>query len=172
MNRWTDVNGIYQIYPRSFMDTDGNGSGDISGIIDKLDYIKGGEGSLGIDAIWLSPFYTSPMVDNGYDISDYCGVDPLFGTLDDFKHLLDEAHRRRIRVMIDFVPNHTSDMHSWFEASASSRDNSQRDWYIWRDGKTDGSAPNNWLSVAGGSAWQYDEKSDQILSPLFLERAA
>lgn len=169
MNRWTDVNGIYQIYPRSFMDTDGNGSGDISGIIDKLDYIKGGEGSLGIDAIWLSPFYTSPMVDNGYDISDYCGVDPLFGTLDDFKRLLDEAHRRQIRVMIDFVPNHTSDMHSWFEASASSRGNSQRDWYIWRDGKTDGSAPNNWLSVAGGSAWQYDEKSDQYYLHSFLK---
>ncbi len=169
MDRWSDVNGIYQIYPRSFMDTNGDGTGDISGIIKKLDYIKGGESSLGVDAIWLSPFYTSPMVDGGYDVSDYCGVDPLFGTLADFKRLLDEAHRRQIRVMIDFVPNHTSDMHPWFKQSASSRDNSQRDWYIWRDANPDGSEPNNWLSVAGGSAWQYDAKTNQYYLHSFLK---
>ncbi|MBC7868891.1 alpha-amylase [Candidatus Saccharibacteria bacterium] len=151
------------------MDTDGDGSGDISGIIEKLDYIKGGEDSLGVDAIWLSPFYTSPMIDGGYDVSDYCGVNPLFGTLADFKRLLDEAHRRQIRVMIDFVPSHTSDIHPWFEQSASSRESSQRDWYIWRDAKPDGSAPNNWLSVAGGSAWQYDEKTDQYYLHSFLK---
>lgn len=169
MNRWPNVNGIYQIYPRSFLDTDGDGSGDISGIINKLDYLKGGKGALGIDAIWLSPFYTSPMIDGGYDVSDYRGVDPLFGTLDDFKRLLTEAHSRQIRVMIDFVPNHTSDMHPWFKESASSRENSRRDWYIWRDGKIDGSVPNNWLSVAGGSAWQYDERTDQYYLHSFLK---
>lgn len=169
MNRWADVNGVYQIYPRSFMDKDDDGYGDILGIVDKLDYLKGSQGSLDVDAIWLSPFYTSPMVDGGYDISDYCEVDPLFGTLADFKHLLDQAHRRRIQVMVDFVPNHTSNLHPWFVDSTSSLKSKHRDWYIWRDGQTDGSAPNNWLCAAGGSAWQYNDITKQYYLHSFLK---
>lgn len=168
MIRWQNVNGIYQIYPRSFKDSNGDGVGDLQGIIQKLDYVKGGENSLGIDAVWLSPFFRSPMADFGYDISDYIDVDPLFGTLDDFKQLLDEAHRRQIKVMIDYVPNHTSDQHAWFKESRSSKDNAKRDWYVWRDAKPDGSPPNNWLSVFGGSAWQFDETTGQYYLHTFL----
>ena len=170
MARWQDVNGIYQIYPRSFKDANGDGTGDLAGIIEKLDYIKNGERSLGIDAIWLSPFYPSPMADFGYDISDYRGVDPLFGTLDDFKKLIEEAHKRDIKVMVDFVPNHTSDEHPWFLQSKSSKENSRRDWYVWKDPKPDGSPPNNWLSVFGGSAWEFDDTTGQYYLHSYLAK--
>ncbi len=170
MDRWAHVNGFYQIYPRSFKDSNGDGVGDLRGIIEKLDYIKGGPNALGIDAIWLSPFYPSPMADFGYDIKDYYDVDPMFGTLDDFRELLTEAHRRGIKVMIDLVPNHTSDEHGWFKASRSSRDNEKRDWYVWRDGRADGSPPNNWLSVFGGSAWTRDEATGQYYLHSFLAK--
>lgn len=168
MVRWKDVNGIYQIYPRSFKDTNGDGVGDLAGIIEKLDYIKGGDVSLGIDAIWISPFYRSPMVDFGYDVADYYSVDPLFGDLEEFKVLLNEAHRRDIKVMVDYVPNHTSSQHPWFVASKSSRTNEKRDWYVWRNPRPDGSPPNNWLSVFGGSAWELDEASGQYYLHSFL----
>lgn len=168
MKRWKNVNGIYQIYPRSFKDSNGDGVGDLAGITEKLDYIKGKEPSLGIDAVWISPFYRSPMADFGYDIADYYSVDPLFGDLEDFKHLLKEAHRRGIKVMVDYVPNHTSSEHPWFIASKSSRMNEKREWYVWRDPKPDGSPPNNWLSVFGGSAWQFDDATGQYYLHSFL----
>jgi len=172
MTRWHDVNGIYQIYPRSFKDTNNDGIGDLAGIIKKLDYIKNGSSSnsLGIDAIWISPFYPSPMADFGYDVSNYCDVDPLFGDLEDFMKLIVEAHVRSIKVMIDFVPNHTSDQHAWFQESRSSRDNPKRDWYVWRDPKPDGSPPNNWLSVFGGSAWKLDDATGQYYLHSFLDK--
>ena len=161
---------VYQIYPRSFMDSNGDGIGDIQGIISRLDYLNDGtENSLGINMIWLSPFYPSPMADFGYDISDYCNVAPEFGTLDDFRRLVQEAHKRGIKLMIDLVPNHTSDQHDWFQESRSSRDNPKRDWYVWRDGKADGSPPNNWLSVFGGSAWTWDEATGQYYLHSFLK---
>jgi alpha-glucosidase len=163
---------VYQIYPRSFYDGNGDGIGDLPGIIEKLDYLNNGRpgspDSLGITMIWLSPFYPSPMADFGYDIADYCDVDPIYGTIDDFKHLVRESHRRGIKLMIDFVPNHTSDKHPWFVESRTSRDNPRRDWYIWRDAKPDGSPPNNWLSVFGGSAWEWDEATGQYYLHSFL----
>lgn len=144
---------IYQVYPRSFADANGDGVGDLAGITEHLDYLNDGRGGgLGITGTWLSPFYPSPMVDFGYDVADYCGVDPVFGTLADLDYLLEHAHDRGIKVIIDFVPNHSSDQHPWFVESRSSRDNPKRDWYIWRDAKPDGSPPNNWLSVFGGEA--------------------
>lgn len=152
---------LYQIYPRSFRDENGDGVGDLKGITRKLDYLRGGDKSLNVDVIWISPFFTSPMADFGYDVSDYCDVDPLFGTLDDFKELLKEAHARGLEVLIDFVPNHTSDEHEWFKEARASRDNPKRDWYIWRDARADGSPPNNWQSVFGGSAWQWEEATGQ-----------
>lgn len=169
MTRWRDVNGIYQIYPRSFKDSNGDGVGDLRGIIQKLGYIKGNKVSLGIDAIWISPFFVSPMADFGYDIANYYDVDPLFGTIEDFKELLREAHKRDIRVMIDFVPNHTSDRHPWFKESRASKSNPKRDWYVWRDPKPDGSPPSNWLSVFGGSAWQLDKTTGQYYLHSFLK---
>lgn len=168
MVRWQDVNGIYQIYPRSFRDANGDGIGDLAGIIEKLDYIKGQPGSLGVDAIWISPFFTSPMADFGYDVADYTSVDPLFGTMDDFTRLLHEAHARDIKVMIDYVPNHTSSEHSWFQQSRATVDNSKRDWYVWRDPKPNGDPPNNWQSVFGGSAWQLDPLTNQYYLHSFL----
>lgn len=168
--RWLNVNGIYQIYPLSFKDANGDGIGDLRGILDQLDYIKGGSNSLGIDAIWLSPFYPSPMADFGYDVTDYCDIDPIFGTLEDFDQLLLAAHERNIKVMIDYVPNHTSDEHPWFLQSRSSHDNQKRDWYVWRDAKPDGSPPNNWLSVFGGSAWEWDEDTGQYYLHSFLAK--
>lgn len=170
MTRWYDVNGIYQIYPRSFKDSNGDGVGDIAGMTEMLDYIKGAPESLGVDAVWISPFFRSPMADFGYDVSDYYSIDPLFGDLDDFKKFLAAAHDRDIKVMIDYVPNHTSDEHPWFVASKSSRDNDKRDWYVWRDAKPDGSPPNNWLSVFGGSAWQWDEATGQYYLHTFLAK--
>lgn len=161
---------FYQIYPRSFQDSNGDGIGDLPGIISRLDYLNDGtERSLGIDAIWLSPTFPSPMKDFGYDVSDYTGVHPDFGTMDDMDRLIDECHRRNIRVLLDWVPNHTSDQHPWFIESRSSRDNPKRDWYIWRDGRSDGSLPNNWRSVFGGPAWEYDPKTGQYYLHSFLK---
>ncbi|WP_433924887.1 alpha-amylase family glycosyl hydrolase [Vreelandella sp. 21] len=160
---------IYQIYPRSFMDSDGKGGqsdgiGDLKGLIDKLDYIA----SLNVDAIWLSPFFTSPMKDFGYDISDYRGVDPMFGTLEDFDRLVEGAHARGLKVTIDQVMSHTSDQHAWFEESRKSRDNPKADWYVWADPKPDGAPPTNWQSVFGGSAWQWDTRRCQYYLHNFL----
>lgn len=169
MKKWIDVNALYQIYPRSFYDSNGDGVGDIKGIIEKLDYIKGSEESLGIDAIWISPFFTSPMADFGYDISDYRDVDPIFGSLEDVKLLIKEAHARDILVMFDYVPNHTSDKHPWFTESRSSRDNPKRDYYVWKDPAPDGGPPNNWRSLFFGSAWEYDEKTNQYYLHSFLK---
>jgi alpha-glucosidase len=157
---------FYQIYPRSFQDSNADGVGDIAGIIDRLPYLR----SLGVDAVWLSPIFPSPMADFGYDISDYTGIDPLFGTMEDFDALIDAAHASGLRVILDLVPNHTSDRHPWFMASRSSRDDLKRDWYIWRDPAPDGGAPNNWLSEFGGSAWEYDATTGQYFYHAFLAR--
>jgi alpha-glucosidase len=167
---WWQIGTVYQIYPRSFMDSNADGVGDLNGIIQKLDYLNNGtEQSLGIDAIWLSPFQRSPMADFGYDVSDYCDVDPLFGTLADFDRLVSEAHRRGMKIIIDYVPNHTSDQHAWFIESRSSRDNPRRDWYIWRDPRPDGSPPNNWGSFFGGPAWTLDPKTGQYYLHQFVK---
>jgi alpha-glucosidase len=166
---WWQSGVVYQIYPRSFMDSNGDGIGDLQGIIDRLDYLNNGEGSsLGIDAIWLSPFYPSPMADFGYDVADYCNVDPMFGDLKTFDRLVAEAHKRDIKVIIDYVPNHTSDQHPWFIESRSSRDNPKRDWYIWYDPKPDGSPPNNWGSFFGGPAWTLDQATGQYYMHQFV----
>lgn len=170
MARWSNVRAIYQIYPRSFYDTNADGVGDLPGIIEKLEYLDGGRNSLGVDAIWISPFYPSPMADFGYDVSDYKNIHPLFGTLEDFDRLIEAAHDRTLKVMIDFVPNHTSDEHDWFVQSRSSRDNEYRDWYTWRDPAPDGGPPNNWLSVFGGSAWEFDERTGQYYLHSFLDK--
>ncbi len=167
---WWQRGVVYQIYPRSFQDTTQNGVGDLAGIIAHLDYLNDGtSASLGVDAIWLSPFYPSPMKDFGYDVADYCDVDPLFGDLATFDRLVAEAHRRGIKVIIDWVPNHTSDQHPWFIASRSSRDHSQRDWYIWRDPQPDGSPPNNWGSFFGGPAWTLDPATGQYYLHQFVK---
>lgn len=153
---------VYQIYPKSFNDTTGNGQGDINGIIEKLDYLK----TLGVDYLWLTPVYRSPMNDNGYDISDYYEINPDFGTKEDFKRLLDEAHARGIKIMSDIVINHTSTEHNWFVESRKSKDNPYRDYYIWKDGK-DGQPPTNWESKFGGNAWQLDPVTNQYYLRLF-----
>ena len=155
---------FYQIYPRSFQDSNADGVGDIAGIMRRLPYLL----DLGVDAVWLSPIFPSPMVDFGYDICDYTGVDPLFGTMEDFDALIDAAHGSGLKVILDLVPNHTSDRHPWFVESRSSRDNPKRDWYIWRDPRPDGSAPNNWLSEFGGSGWEYDGATGQYYYHAFL----
>lgn len=160
---WHNVTSLYQIYPRSFQDLNGDGIGDLNGITFRLDYLS----DLGIDAIWISPFFTSPMTDFGYDVADYRNVDPVFGGLDDFRMLLDEAHARNIKVMIDLVPCHTSDQHPWFQESRSSRDNPKRNWYTWRDA-TDGHEPNNWRSLSGGRAWSWDAVTEQYYLHSFL----
>lgn len=165
MKFWRDVNAIYQIYPRSFYDTNSDGVGDLPGIIAKLDYLHT---TLKIDALWMSPIYCSPNADYGYDVSDYRDIDPVFGTLDDFKKLLGLSHDRGIKVMMDIVPNHTSDQHAWFKESRASRDNPKRDWYVWRDGKSDGVPPNNWLSQSGGPAWTLDETTGQYYLHSFM----
>jgi len=160
---------VYQIYPRSFKDSNHDGIGDLEGIIEKLDYLNDGTAqSLGVNAIWITPIYKSPMKDFGYDIADYKDIDTLFGNLKIFDRLVKEAHKRGIKIMMDFVANHTSDEHPWFQASQSSRDNVKRDWYIWRDPKPDGSPPNNWLSLFGGSAWTLDKKTKQYYMHSFL----
>lgn len=150
---------VYQVYPRSFQDSNDDGIGDLNGIRNRLDYLV----ELGIDAVWISPIYPSPMADFGYDVADYCGIDPIFGTMDDFDRLLEAAHQRGLRLILDFVPNHTSDQHPWFVESRSSRENPKRDWYIWRDN------PNNWQSHFGGSAWEFDQKTGQYYLHEFLK---
>jgi len=164
-NDWWRGAVIYQIYPRSFQDSDGNGVGDLPGIIQRLAYVE----QLGVDAIWISPFCKSPMKDYGYDVADYCAVDPLFGTLEDFDALLAEAHRLGLRVLIDFVPSHTSDQHPWFQESRQSRDNPKADWYVWAEPKPDGCPPNNWLSVFGGVAWEWEPRRGQYYLHHFLK---
>ncbi|MCB0977193.1 MAG: DUF3459 domain-containing protein [Acidimicrobiales bacterium] len=164
---WWKTAVVYQIYPRSFADSNGDGIGDLRGIIDRLDHLQW----LGVDAIWLSPFYPSPMADFGYDVSDYCDVDPVFGNLDDFDALVDACHTRGLRVVIDWVPNHTSDQHPWFQASRSSKDDPKRDWYVWRPRNPDGSPPNNWVtswSEDGAPAWTIDPVTDEWYLHLFL----
>ncbi|WP_231710377.1 alpha-amylase family glycosyl hydrolase [Roseibium limicola] len=155
---------IYQIYPRSFQDSNGDGIGDLPGITRRLDYIAG----LGVDAIWLSPFFTSPMADFGYDVSDYRDVDPMFGTLDDFKAMVAKAKSLGLKVLIDLVISHTSDQHAWFKESRSSRSNPKADWYVWAQSKPEGSPPNNWLSIFGGSAWEWDGVRGQYYLHNFL----
>ncbi len=162
---WWERGVIYQIYPRSFKDSDGDGVGDLAGIELRVDYLA----ELGVDAIWLSPVYPSPMADFGYDVSDYASVDPLFGTLDDFDRLLAAVHRRGLRLMLDFVPNHSSDRHPWFIESRSSREHPKRDWYIWRDPAPGGGPPNNWISDFGGSSWEWDETTGQYYLHAFLK---
>jgi alpha-glucosidase len=161
---WWQAGIIYQIYPRSFQDSDGDGVGDLQGIIDRLDYLVW----LGVDALWISPICQSPMADFGYDVADYQAIDPVFGDLRDFDRLVGEAHRRGLKLILDFVPNHTSDHHPWFLESRASRQNPRRDWYIWRAPKTDGSSPNNWLSHFGGSAWEWDGVTGQYYYHSFL----
>jgi alpha-glucosidase len=162
---WWRRGVIYQIYPRSFADSDGDGIGDLRGITAHLDYPAE---ILGVDAIWLSPHYPSPQDDFGYDVSDYCDVDPLYGTLADFDAMVEEAHRRGLKVMVDFVPNHTSDDHPWFVESASSRASPRRDWYVWRDALPGDSLPNNWVSLFGGPAWEWHEATGQYYLHSFL----
>jgi len=156
---------IYQIYPRSYQDTNGDGVGDLPGIIQRLEYVA----SLGVDAIWISPFFKSPMADFGYDIADYRDVDPLFGTLSDFDRLLDKAHALGLKVIIDQVFSHTSTEHAWFQESRQNRYNSKADWYVWADAREDGTPPNNWLSIFGGSAWQWEPRRQQYYLHHFLD---
>ena len=159
---WWKSAVVYQIYPRSFADSNGDGFGDLGGIVGRLDYLR----ALGVDVIWLSPIYRSPQADNGYDISDYRDIDPLFGTLAEFDALLAKVHELGMKLVMDLVVNHTSDEHPWFVESRSSRDNPKRDWYIWRDAR-DGAEPNNWGSFFGGSAWEWDQPTDQYYLHLF-----
>jgi alpha-glucosidase len=162
--RWWRGAVIYQIYPRSFLDTNGDGIGDLPGIVDRLDYVA----SLGVDAIWISPFFKSPMADFGYDIADYRDVDPMFGTLADFDRLLAKAHALGLKVMIDQVLSHTSAQHEWFKASRSARSGEKADWYVWADAKPDGTPPNNWMSLFGGVAWQWEPRRCQYYLHNFL----
>lgn len=161
---WWKGGIIYEIYPRSFLDTQGNGVGDLKGITRKLDYVA----ALGVDAIWITPFFKSPMDDFGYDVADYRAVDPIFGTNEDFQELIDAAHARGIKVLVDYVISHTSDQHEWFKESRSSHTNAKADWYVWADPKPDGTAPNNWLSVFGGQSWQFDTRRQQYYLHNFL----
>src|SRR3978361_1978541 len=149
---WWQHCAIYQVYPRSFQDSNDRGAVGLKGISRRLDYLTG----LGVGAIWISPIYPSPMVDFGYDVADYCDVDSRFGALAEFDELLAQAHRRGLKVLLDFVPNHSSDRHPWFVESRASRENQKRNWFIWRDPAADGGPPNNWMSEFGGSAWEYD----------------
>ena len=162
---WWRGGVIYQIYPRSYQDTNRDGIGDLNGITSRLPYIA----SLGVDAIWISPFFTSPMDDFGYDVSDYCDVDPMFGTLADFEKLISAAHYLGLKVMIDLVLSHTSDRHPWFVESRKDQSNHKSDWYVWADAKPDGTVPNNWLSIFGGSAWQWDSRRKQYYLHNFLK---
>ncbi len=161
---WWQSGIFYQIYPRSFQDSNADGVGDIAGIVARLPYLQ----TLGVDAIWLSPIFPSPMADFGYDISDYTGIDPLFGTLEDFDALVNAAHSSGLKIILDLVPNHTSEQHPWFIESRSARDNPKRDWYIWREPGPDSGPPNNWLSEFGGSAWTLDEATGQYYYHAFL----
>ena len=162
---WWKHGVIYQVYPRSFLDTNGDGIGDLEGITRRLDYLAW----LGVDAIWISPIYPSPMADFGYDIADYCDIDPVFGDFEDFARLLGKAHRQGMKVILDLVPNHTSDQHPWFIESRRSRSSPKRDWYIWRDGQPGGAPPNNWMSNFGGSAWTWESTTGQYYYHAFLK---
>ena len=164
---WWQTGVVYQIYPRSFQDSNGDGVGDLAGITQRLEYLSD---TLGVDAIWLSPIYPSPMHDFGYDVANYTDIHPLFGTLEDFDRLLEETHQRGMKMILDLVPNHTSDEHPWFVESRSSRDNPKRDWYLWRDPAPDGGPPNNWLSHFGGPAWTYDETTGQYYLHQFVKQ--
>jgi alpha-glucosidase len=161
---WWRGGVIYQIYPRSFQDTNGDGIGDLTGATQRLDHIA----ALGVDAVWLSPFFRSPMADMGYDVSDYCDVDPIFGSLEDFDRFIEAAHARGIKVIIDQVISHTSDQHAWFRQSRSSKINDKADWYVWADAKPDGTPPNNWLAIFGGPAWEWDTTRKQYYMHNFL----
>jgi alpha-glucosidase len=163
---WWRGGVIYQIYPRSFQDSDGDGVGDLRGIVSRLDYIA----ALGVDGIWLSPVFASPMRDFGYDISDYCAIDPVFGTLDDFDALIARAHALSLKVIVDQVYSHTSDQHPWFLESRSGRNNAKADWYVWADAKADGSVPNNWQSVFGGPSWTWASQRRQYYLHNFLSQ--
>jgi alpha-glucosidase len=162
---WWQRGIIYQVYPRSFMDTNGDGVGDLPGVTSRLDYLQW----LGVDALWISPIFPSPMADFGYDVADYTDIDPVFGSLADFDTLVVEAHRRSLKVILDYVPNHTSHHHPWFIASRSSRSHPQRDWYLWSDAAPDGGPPNNWLSVFGGSAWEWEAQTSQYYYHAYLK---
>ncbi len=164
MGEWWQDGVIYQVYPRSFADSDGDGVGDLAGILARLDHLA----DLGVDALWLSPIQPSPMADFGYDVAEYCDVDPLFGTLADLDRLVDACHARGLRLVLDLVPNHSSDRHPWFIESRSGRDSPRRDWYLWRDPAPDGGPPNNWLSHFGGPAWTFDPGSGQYYLHSFL----
>ena len=168
MKNWWKKATVYQIYPKSFKDSNNDGIGDINGIIEKLDYLS----SLGVDLLWLTPMYVSPQRDNGYDIEDYYNIDPKYGTMSDFEKLLKEAHKRDIKIMMDMVLNHTSTEHKWFKESKKSKDNPYRDYYFWKDAKPDGSVPNNWISRFSGTAWKYDETTNQYYLHLFEETQA
>lgn len=168
MKNWWKKATVYQIYPKSFKDSNNDGIGDINGIIEKLDYLY----SLGVDLLWLTPMYVSPQRDNGYDIEDYYNIDPKYGTMNDFEKLLKEAHKRDIKIMMDMVLNHTSTEHKWFKESKKSKDNPYRDYYFWKDAKPDGSVPNNWISRFSGTAWKYDETTNQYYLHLFEETQA
>jgi alpha-glucosidase len=161
---WWQTGIIYQVYPRSFQDTTGDGIGDLPGILQRLDYVR----SLNVDCLWLSPINPSPMKDFGYDVADYSAVDPVYGTIEDFDRLLAAAHERGLKLILDLVPNHTSDQHAWFLESRSHRDNPKRDWYIWRDPAPNGGPPNNWTSFFGGSAWTFDEATGQYYLHQFV----
>ena len=163
---WWQRGIFYQVYPRSFMDSNGDGVGDLKGIISQLEYLTW----LGVNAIWISPVYPSPMADFGYDIANFTDIDPLFGDLATFDELVKQCHQRDLKVIMDFVPNHTSDQHPWFKESRSSRDNPKRDWYFWADPRPDGSPPNNWLSIFGGSAWEWDATTGQYYLHSFLKQ--
>lgn len=163
-DEWWRGSVIYQIYPRSFQDSNGDGIGDLAGIVQRLDYIA----SLGVDAIWISPFFPSPMQDFGYDVSDYCDIDPIFGTLADFDCVIAKAHALGIKVLIDLVMSHTSDQHAWFQQSKVDKNNDKADWYVWADPKPDGTPPTNWLSIFGGSAWQWEGSREQYYLHNFL----
>jgi alpha-glucosidase len=165
---WWRDGVIYHVYLRSFADNDGDGLGDLPGLIAHLDHLRGAPNSLGVDAIWISPFFPSPDRDFGYDVADYRTIDPRYGTLADFDRLIKEAHRRGLHVMLDLVLNHTSDQHPWFLESRASRDNPKRDWYIWRDARPGQRPPNNWQSVFGGKAWEWNEARQQFYYHMFL----
>jgi alpha-glucosidase len=163
---WWQRGIIFEIYPRSFQDSNNDGIGDLSGILSRLDYLV----ELGVDALWIAPIYPSPGADFGYDVADYCGIDPIFGTLADFDRLLNAVHERGLKLILDFVPNHTSEQHPWFLESRSSRHNPKRDWYLWRDAAPNGGPPNNWLSNFGGSAWEWDAATEQFYYHSFLKQ--
>lgn len=163
---WWQQGIFYQIYPRSFQDSNGDGIGDLQGMTERFSYLQ----DLGVDTLWISPIYPSPMADFGYDVTDYCDIHPMFGTLADFDRLLTAAHRRNMHVVLDFIPNHTSDEHPWFVESRNSRESAKRDWYIWCEAKEDGGPPNNWVSFFGGSAWTWDKKTQQYYLHLFHEK--